>query len=31
MIFFGEATALSRLFPIGLIAIGIVWLALAEG
>ena len=31
MIFFGEAADLTRLVPIGLIAIGIVWLALAEG
>jgi quaternary ammonium compound-resistance protein SugE len=29
--FFGEAAALGRLVPIGLIAVGIVWLALAEG
>jgi quaternary ammonium compound-resistance protein SugE len=31
MVFFGEAAALARLAPIGLIAVGIVWLALAEG
>ena len=31
MVFFGEAATLARLIPIGLIAIGIVWLALAEG
>lgn len=30
MIFFGESAALSRIVPIGLIAVGIVWLALAE-
>ena len=30
MIFFGESAALTRLLPIGLIAAGIVWLALAE-
>jgi len=31
LVFFGEAAALSRLLAIGLIAVGIVWLALAEG
>lgn len=31
MVFFGEAAALSRIAPIALIAVGIVWLALAEG
>ena len=31
MVFLGEAAALARLVPIGLIAVGIVWLALAEG
>ena len=31
MVFFGEAATLARLAPIGLIAVGIVWLALAEG
>ena len=31
MVFFGEAATLTRLVPIGLIAVGIVWLALAEG
>ena len=31
MVFFGEAAALSRLAAIGLIAVGIVWLALGEG
>jgi quaternary ammonium compound-resistance protein SugE len=31
IVFFGEAAALGRLVPIGLIAVGIVWLALAEG
>ncbi len=30
MILFGEAAVLSRILPIGLIAIGIVWLALSE-
>ncbi len=30
MIFFGESPALGRLVPIALIAVGIVWLALAE-
>ena len=30
MIAFGEPAALSRILPIGLIAVGIVWLALAE-
>jgi quaternary ammonium compound-resistance protein SugE len=30
IVFFGEAAALARLAPIGLIAIGIVWLALVE-
>ena len=31
MIFFHEAAGLARLVSIGLIAVGIVWLALAEG
>jgi quaternary ammonium compound-resistance protein SugE len=31
MIFFGEAASLGRIVPIGLIAVGIVWLALGEG
>jgi quaternary ammonium compound-resistance protein SugE len=31
MVFLGEAAALVRLAPIGLITVGIVWLALAEG
>jgi quaternary ammonium compound-resistance protein SugE len=31
MVFFGEAATFARLAPIGLIAVGIVWLALAEG
>ena len=31
IVFFGEAAALARLAPIGLIAVGIVWLAVAEG
>jgi quaternary ammonium compound-resistance protein SugE len=31
MIFFGEAATLGRIVPIGLISVGIVWLALAEG
>ncbi len=31
IVFFGEAAALVRLAPIGLIAVGIVWLALVEG
>ena len=31
IVFFGEAAALARLAPIGLIAVGNVWLALAEG
>jgi quaternary ammonium compound-resistance protein SugE len=31
IVFFGEAAALSRLLPIALIGVGIVWLALAEG
>jgi quaternary ammonium compound-resistance protein SugE len=31
MIFFGESAAAARLVPIALIAVGIVWLALAEG
>lgn len=30
MIFFGESTALGRIAPIGLIAVGIVWLAVAK-
>jgi hypothetical protein len=30
MMFFGESAAPSRILPIGLIAVGIVWLALAE-
>jgi len=30
MLFFGESAALSRILPIGLIAVGIVWLALGE-
>ena len=30
MIFLGESAALTRIVPIGLIAAGIVWLALAE-
>ncbi len=30
MILLGESAALSRIVPIGLIAVGIVWLALAE-
>jgi quaternary ammonium compound-resistance protein SugE len=30
MLFFGESAALARIVPIGLIAVGIVWLALAE-
>ncbi len=30
IIFFGESAALARILPIGLIAVGIVWLALAE-
>jgi quaternary ammonium compound-resistance protein SugE len=30
MIVFGESAALGRILPIGLIAVGIVWLALAE-
>ncbi len=30
MIVFGESAALNRILPIGLIAVGIVWLALAE-
>ena len=30
MVFLGEAAVLSRILPIGLIAVGIVWLALAE-
>ena len=30
MIFFGESAALSRILAIGLIAVAIVWLALAE-
>ena len=31
MVLFGEAATVARLIPIGLIAVGIVWLALAEG
>jgi hypothetical protein len=30
MILLDESAALSRIVPIGLIAVGIVWLALAE-
>ena len=30
MIFFGESATLTRILPIALIAVGIVWLALAE-
>jgi quaternary ammonium compound-resistance protein SugE len=30
MIFLGESAAIGRLVPIGLVAVGIVWLALAE-
>jgi quaternary ammonium compound-resistance protein SugE len=30
MIWFGDAAVLGRVLPIGLIAVGIVWLALAE-
>jgi quaternary ammonium compound-resistance protein SugE len=30
MIFFGESTAVGRIVPIGLIAVGIAWLALAH-
>ena len=30
MVFLGEAAVLSRILPIGLIAVGIVWLALSE-
>jgi quaternary ammonium compound-resistance protein SugE len=30
MVFFGESAALTRILPIGLITVGIVWLALAE-
>lgn len=30
MVFFGDAATLARILPIGLIAVGIVWLALAE-
>jgi len=30
MILFGESAAVTRILPIGLIALGIVWLALAE-
>jgi quaternary ammonium compound-resistance protein SugE len=29
-IFFGESAAIGRLVPIGLVGVGIVWLALAE-
>jgi quaternary ammonium compound-resistance protein SugE len=31
MIVFGESAALTRLVPIGLVAVGIVWLALSDG
>jgi quaternary ammonium compound-resistance protein SugE len=31
IILFGESAALGRILPIGLVAVGIVWLALAEG
>jgi quaternary ammonium compound-resistance protein SugE len=30
IVFFGESAALTRILPIGLITVGIVWLALAE-
>ncbi len=30
MALFGESATLSRILPIGLVAIGIVWLALSE-
>ena len=30
MVFLGDAATLARILPIGLIAVGIVWLALAE-
>jgi hypothetical protein len=30
MILFGEAATLSRMLPIALVAVGIVWLALSE-
>jgi quaternary ammonium compound-resistance protein SugE len=30
MVFLGESAALTRILPIGLITVGIVWLALAE-
>ncbi len=30
MVFLGDAAVLNRILPIGLIAVGIVWLALAE-
>lgn len=30
MVVFGEAATLTRILPIGLVAVGIVWLALAE-
>ena len=30
IVLFGESAALTRLLPIGLIAVGIVWLALSE-
>jgi len=30
MVLFGEAASLNRIVPIGLVAVGIVWLALAE-
>lgn len=30
VVFLGEAATLSRMLPIGLIAVGIVWLALSE-
>jgi quaternary ammonium compound-resistance protein SugE len=31
IIFFGESAALNRIVAIGLVAVGIMWLALAEG
>ncbi len=31
IVLLGDSAALTRLLPIGLIAVGIVWLALAEG
>jgi quaternary ammonium compound-resistance protein SugE len=30
MVLLGEAATLNRILPIGLVAVGIVWLALAE-